>query len=58
LQVLRAAAGKPVHANEIMKRVQELGVSVSRLPLEGFLGRQAKAGKVQKVGPSTYAMAS
>jgi len=58
LEIMRAAAGKPLHAEEITKRINERGVATSRLPIESFLSRQVKAGKMQKVGPSTYAMAS
>ena len=57
VEVMRAA-GKPLHAVEITKRVVERGVAASRLPIESFLSRQVKAGKVQKVGPSVYALAS
>jgi hypothetical protein len=58
LEVMRAAAGKPLHAEEITKRINERGVATSRLPIESFLSRQVKAGKMQKVGPSVYALAS
>jgi hypothetical protein len=57
VEIVRTA-GKPLHAEEITKRVKERGVAASRLPIESFLSRQVKAGKMQKVGPSTYAMAS
>lgn len=57
LEVMRAA-GKPLHAVEITKRVNERGVTASRLPIESFLSRQVKAGKMQKVAPGTYALAS
>jgi hypothetical protein len=56
VEVMRAA-GKPLHAVEITKRVNDRGVTAARLPIESFLNRQAKAGKMQKVGPSTFALA-
>jgi len=56
MEVIRSA-GKPLHATEIVKRINERGVAALRLPVEGFLNRQVKSGKVQKVGPSTFAMA-
>jgi hypothetical protein len=58
MEVIRGAAGKPLHATEIIKRISERGVVAARLPLEGFLNRQAKAGKLQKVGPSIFALAN
>ncbi len=57
LEVMRAA-GKPLHAAEITKRINERGVETTRLPIEAFLNRQTKAGKMQKVAPSTFALAS
>ena len=57
MEVMRAA-GKALHAIEITKRVNERGVVASRLPIESFLNRQTKAGKMQKVGPSIFALAS
>ncbi len=57
LEIMRAA-GKPLHAVEITKRVNERGVAALRLPIESFLNRQTKAGKMQKVGPSMFVLAS
>jgi hypothetical protein len=56
LEVMRAA-GKPLHAAEITKRVNERGVAAARLPIESFLNRQVKAGKLQKIAPSIFALA-
>lgn len=44
-------AGKPLHAVEITKQVNERGVTASRLTVESFLNRQAKVGKMQKTAP-------
>jgi hypothetical protein len=57
IEVMRAA-GKPLHAVEITKRVNERGVPAFRLPIESFLNRQTKAGKMQKVAASTFSLAS
>lgn len=57
LEVMRAA-GKPMHAVEITKQVNARGTAATRLTVESFLNRQTKAGKMQKVAPSTFALAS
>lgn len=56
VEVMRAA-GKPLHATEITKLVNERGVVAARLPIESFLNRQTKAGKMRKVATSTFALA-
>ena len=57
VEVMRAA-GKPLHATEITRLVNERGVVAARLPIESFLNRQTKAGKMRKVAASTFALAS
>ncbi len=57
VEVMRAA-GRPLHATEITKLVNERGVVAARLPIESFLNRQTKAGKMRKVAASTFALAS
>lgn len=57
LEVMRAA-GKPLHAVEITRLVNERGIVALRLPIESFLNRQVKAGKMRKIGPSIFALAS
>jgi hypothetical protein len=55
LEVMRAA-GSPLHAVEITKRINAKGTKASRLPIEAFLNRQAKAGRLQKLAPSLFAL--
>jgi len=55
LEVMREA-GSPLHAVEITKRVNARGTKAFRLPIEAFLNRQAKAGKLQKLAPSIFAL--
>jgi hypothetical protein len=49
------ATTKPFHTMDVTKYVNGKGVGASRTTIESFLHRQAKAGKLQKTGPSTYA---
>jgi len=55
LEVMRAA-GSPLHGVEITKRVNARGTKAFRLPIEAFLNPQAKAGKLQKLAPSLFAL--
>lgn len=56
-EIIRGA-GKPIHATEITKLVNERGVKMARLPIEGYLNKQVRAGKLRKTAPSTFAVAS
>ena len=53
--VMREAQGKPLHALEIWRRMQQIGVRSKSERPEGFVSLHAKyLPQIQKVAPKTY----
>jgi hypothetical protein len=58
LEVLEAAAGKPLHVAVITDQVNARGKAATRSTIEGLLAQWAKKDKVKRTAPGTYAIGS